>query len=160
MQFFLSFLLLFGILGHCLGQEAILNQGPLNQKLDLAYSGVSIISGDFCQYNWHKEFNTLITTCHNSEGMLIGNQLKVVQSPIEQCYTANNMYILTASVSELARFFIKESTSSYYCCDVFEPGTGYLFTDCGGIEVFILREKLNSSVSLDYKSQAPVLGFT
>ena len=92
--------------------------------------------------------------------MLIGHQVKVVQSPIEQCYTANNFYILAASISELARFFIREETESYYCCDVFESGSGYLFTDCGGNEVFILREKLNTSTSQQFKSQAPVLGFT
>lgn len=47
-------------------------QLPVAGKLDFAYAGAPIISGDYCSYKFHEEFNTLIVTCKNNEGMLIG----------------------------------------------------------------------------------------
>jgi hypothetical protein len=42
--------------------------GPAMNKLDLSFSGAPFISGDDCNYIFHEEFNTLLVTCHNSEG--------------------------------------------------------------------------------------------
>jgi len=41
------------------------------------------------------------------------------------------------------------------CCDIHEPGFGYLFTECGGREVIVLDSKLNDTT---YKSQPLTLG--
>jgi hypothetical protein len=45
----------------------------------------------------------------------------------------------------VANFYIQETNGSYICCDVFEPGYGYLFTDCGGEKVVVLDSKLNDT---------------
>ncbi len=43
---------------------------------------------------------------------------------------------------------------------MYEPGFGYLFTDCGGYEVYPIKEKINSTLSLSYRQQGPSLGIT
>ena len=70
MRIFLALLIFVALLGHTLCQA---DADILNQKLDLSYAGAPIITGDYCTYRFHHEFNTLITKCENSEGMLIGN---------------------------------------------------------------------------------------
>ena len=48
---------------------------------------------------------------------------------------------------DLAKVFIAETTGSYYCCDYYETGVGYMFTNCGGRQVVILNYKINSTMS-------------
>jgi hypothetical protein len=57
------------------------------------------------------------------------------------------MYQLGFTINELARIFVKDNNSTYFCCDFFEPGFGYLFTDCGSKNVFIQKSKINSTFS-------------
>ncbi len=52
--------------------------GPELNKLDFAYQGAPFITGDFCKYMFHEEFNTLLITCHNAEGMLVGEQMRML----------------------------------------------------------------------------------
>lgn len=51
------------------------------------------------------------------------------------------------NVNDLLQFFVQERSNSYYCCDVFEQGFGYLFTDCGGKQVTIVKEKIGTNSS-------------
>ena len=60
---------------------------------NLSYTGAPLITGNTCNYMWHEEFNTLLVTCHNSEMMLVGEQVRVLQNPIKQCYTGNDVYM-------------------------------------------------------------------
>jgi hypothetical protein len=48
-------------------------QNAVVNKTDLAYKGAPLIIGDSCSYKFHEEYNTLVTTCHNNEGMLVGH---------------------------------------------------------------------------------------
>jgi hypothetical protein len=48
-------------------------QNAVVNKTDLAHKGAALIIGDSCNYMWHEEFNTLVTSCHNDEGMLVGH---------------------------------------------------------------------------------------
>lgn len=48
-------------------------QNAVVNKTDLAYKGAPLIIGDSCNYKFHEEYNTLVTTCHNNEGMLVGH---------------------------------------------------------------------------------------
>ncbi len=41
-------------------------------KTDMAFAGAPFINGDSCNYMFHSEANTLMTDCHNNEGMLTG----------------------------------------------------------------------------------------
>lgn len=84
--------------------------------------------------------------------------MRVVQNPQKECFVASDIFVLTARVSSLARFFVDDKSGQYYCCDVFEPGFGYLFTDCGGYEVYPFKEKINSTMSMSFRSQQPSLG--
>jgi len=45
-------------------------------------------------------------------------------------------------IEDVARFFVKPTDGAYFCCDIYEPGYGYLFTDCGGSEMIVLNERL------------------
>ena len=72
MRILLASLIILALLGQVLSQSSVAPSEVLN-KLDLAYAGAPLITGDFCSYMWHREFNTLLTICHNSEGMLVGN---------------------------------------------------------------------------------------
>ena len=58
-------------------------QNAVVNKTDLAYKGAPLILGDLCDYKFHEEYNTLITTCHNNEGMLVGHQVRVIQNPVK-----------------------------------------------------------------------------
>ena len=64
----------------------------------------------------------------------------------------NDIYMPAMSFSELADFFVREHTGSYICCDFYEPGFGYLFTDCGGSQVVIANEKKQSAKSQEYQA--------
>ena len=63
------------------GQEKIMKAQDMNEtfqnvvvnKTDLAHKGAPLIIGNSCDYVFHEEYNTLITTCHNDEGMLVGH---------------------------------------------------------------------------------------
>ncbi len=58
-----------------------LNETLLNavvNKTDLAFKGAPIIVGDSCNYKFHEEFNTLVTSCHNNEGMIVAHQVRVI----------------------------------------------------------------------------------
>jgi len=102
-------------------------------KVDLAYPGSPLLSGDACSYMFHEEFNALLSTCRDSEGLLIGSQIRVIQSPIKQCSRVSQQYIPMLNIEDLARIYVKENTDSQViCCDYFESGFGYLFTNCGG----------------------------
>ena len=59
--------------------------GPNMNKVDFAYAGAPLISGDSCDYTFHEEFNTLLVTCFDSEGMISGQQMRIIQAPIKQC---------------------------------------------------------------------------
>ena len=122
-------------------------------KVDLAQSKTPLILGDKCKYMWHEEFNTVFATCHNSEGQVIGSQVRTLQNPVKQCSIGNQVFQPALSISELAMLFIKERTGSYICCDYYEAGSGYMFTNCGGYDVIIDSNKLNSTLSQDYLSQ-------
>lgn len=63
------------------------------------------------------------------------------------------MYIPLGTVGDVTKFFAMPQSGSYYCCDVYEPGSGYMFTDCGGMEVFINRDKLQDAMSLEFRNQ-------
>jgi hypothetical protein len=106
-------------------------------KADLAYMGSPLLVGEYCKHKFHPEFNTLISSCHDNEGMLVNHQICVLQNPIQQCGVFKGMYILGFSISDMANFYVKNLNGTNYCCDYFEPGFGYLFTDCGGKEVFL-----------------------
>ncbi len=121
-------------------------------KSDLAYPGAPLLVGDFCKYTFHKEFNTLIASCYDNNGMLINHQIRVLQNPQKQCGVFKNTYILGLTLSEAANIYVKGNNSTHYCCDYFEPGFGYLFTDCGGKQVFLQKEKINSTLSQQFLS--------
>lgn len=127
-------------------------QSGLN-KFDFAYSGDSLISGDHCNYMFHEEFNAFIIMCHDGEGMMTGNQLRILQSPVRQCSIQSDIFLPVFNVNEVARFFVADQSGQYYCCDVFEPGFGYVFTDCGGVEVMVHRDMINSTASQQFRSQ-------
>jgi uncharacterized lipoprotein NlpE involved in copper resistance len=76
--------------------------GPNQNKQDFAYAGAPLITGDYCKYMWHEEFNTLFVTCHDGDGLISGNQLRTVQNPLKQCSVVNDVYMPVLSVSELA----------------------------------------------------------
>jgi hypothetical protein len=60
----------------------------------------------------------------------------------------------------LARIYVKDTSGSkFVCCDYYESGFGYLFTNCGGRQVIIDNDKLNSSLSMQYRNGPAVLGF-
>jgi hypothetical protein len=45
----------------------------------------------------------------------------------------SQQYIPMLNIEDLARIYVKENTDSQViCCDFFESGFGYLFTNCGG----------------------------
>jgi hypothetical protein len=50
-------------------------------------------------------------------------------------------------LNEIGRFIINDRNSEYFCCDYFEVGSGYLFTDCGGNEVLVDKNKLQTERS-------------
>jgi len=50
---------------------------------------------------------------------------------------------------DIASIFAKPQDGSYFCCDIHEPGFGYLFTDCGGSEVIVHVDKLNDTTYRD-----------
>ena len=60
-------------------------------------------------------------------------------------------------IQDIARFFAKPTDGAYFCCDIYEPGYGYLFTDCGGSEMIVLNDRLQDNF---YKNDPKVLGFT
>ena len=64
---------------------------------------------------------------------------------MSQCYITNNIFIPAVNVLNIARFIAKPTDGTYFCCDIHEPGYGYLFTDCGGNEVIVLNEKLSDT---------------
>ena len=127
-------------------------------KADLAYAGAPLLVGEFCQYMFHPEFNSLISSCRDNEGMLVNHQIRVIQKPQKKCGVYKNIYILGFSVGEMANVYVKDLNGTYFCCDYFEPGFGYLFTDCGGKEVFLQKEKINSTMSQDLLSQNASMG--
>ena len=81
-------------------------------KIDLAYPGSPLLSGDACKYLFHEEFNALLSTCRNSEGMLTGSQIRIIQSPIKQCSTVSKQYIPMLNIEDLAKIYVKENTAS------------------------------------------------
>jgi hypothetical protein len=50
---------------------------------------------------------------------------------------------LALNVENIVRYFANPTEGAYFCCDVFEPGYGYLFTDCGGSEMIVLNDKFS-----------------
>ena len=142
------------------GQQKIMEVKNLNEtfenavvnKTDLAYKGAPLIVGESCDYKFHEEYNTLVTTCHNNEGMLVGHQVRVIQNPVKQCGSYKNMYQLGLTINELSHIYFKDNNGTYFCCDYFEPGFGYLFTSCGDSNVFIQKSKINSAFSQELLS--------
>jgi len=59
----------------------------------------------------------------------------------------DNQFLPPIVIQDIARFFLKPTDGTYFCCDIFEPGTGYLFTDCGGHEAIVLTNKLLNDTS-------------
>jgi hypothetical protein len=49
-----------------------------SNKLDLSFAGAPLISGDDCSFMFHEEFNAILGTCRNSEGHLIGSQIRMI----------------------------------------------------------------------------------
>ena len=81
-------------------------------KVDLAYPGSALLNGDSCNYLFHEEFNALLSTCRDSEGLLIGSQIRVIQSPIKQCNNVSKEYIPMLNIEDLARIYVKENSGS------------------------------------------------
>lgn len=133
--------------------------GPMMNKVDMAYPGAPLIRGDNCKYQWQKEFNTLLVTCQDTEGHLVGSQLRVVQGLVKDCSIRNSDYQPALSISDFAKFYIMERTGSYVCCDYYEPGFGYLFTNCGGTDIVIDNAKLNSTKAEEFKNKEQLSGF-
>lgn len=77
----------------------------------------------------------------------------------KDCSIRNSDYQPALSINDFAKFYILERTGSYVCCDYYEPGFGYLFTNCGGTDIVIDNKKLNGTKAQDFKSQAPMSGF-
>jgi len=121
--------------------------GPNMNKVDFAYAGAPLIVGDSCDYKFHEEFNTLLVTCFDSEGMISGQQMRVIQAPIKQCSEVSDQYMPLLTIDSLGKLFAKEAGSNYICCDFFEAGFGYLFTNCGGDQVVILKDKVQGEQS-------------
>ena len=135
------------LLSLCSGQDAV-NQ----DRVTLAQAKVPLLTGSMCDYHWYPAFNTLHAMCSDSLGLVSGQQLRLVQSPVQQCYTGTDFFIQALSLDIIAKIFVRPQDGSYYCCDIHEPGFGYLFTDCGGGSVFIRQDKLNDTT---YLNQAP-----
>ena len=121
--------------------------GPQMNKQDLSYAGGPLLTGDNCLYKFHEEFNTLLVTCHNSEGQLVGHQVRQIQNPIKKCAAVKDQFLPAFSVNEFFRFYLKGLSSTNICCDFYERGFGYLFTSCGGSEVIIFKEKISDQLS-------------
>lgn len=58
---------------------------------------------------------------------------------------------------DLAEFFVRERTGQYFCCDYYEPGFGYLFTNCGGSDVVIVNAKKDSARATEIRDQGVML---
>jgi hypothetical protein len=101
-------------------------------KTDLAFTGSSFIYGDGCNYKFYGESNTLVSDCFDNEGMFAGSQMRILQQPYKVCNNYQNIYVLGLTLNDISRLYVMDKTGTYRCCDYFEPGTGYLFTDCGG----------------------------
>ena len=64
------------------------------------------------------------------------------------------------NIEDLARIYVKENTGSeVICCDYYESGFGYLFTNCGGKQVVILNEKLKGEQSQQLLAANASMGF-
>ncbi|CDW89739.1 UNKNOWN [Stylonychia lemnae] len=124
---------------------------------NMATAQSPLVTGNKCKYQWYPEFNVLHTMCFDGNGMPSKTQMRIVQQPISKCSVQNNNFILALHVENIARFFVKPTDGTYFCCDIYEPGYGYLFTDCGGSEMIVLNDRLNDNL---YKDQQKVLGFT
>lgn len=48
---------------------------------------------------------------------------------------------------DLANLYMRERSGSYVCCDFYEPGFGYLFTQCGGFNVMVLKDKITTYIA-------------
>ena len=71
-------------------------------KVDFAYKGAPFIRGDYCKYMFHEQYNAVLVTCYNAEGMLVGHQVRVIQAPKKKCQAVNDVYMPVISISELA----------------------------------------------------------
>lgn len=65
---------------------------------------------------------------------------------------------MASNIENIARFFVKPTDGTYFCCDIYEPGYGYLFTECGGQEVVVLSEKYTTDLPI--RSMQKVMGYT
>jgi hypothetical protein len=66
-------------LGICLvasGMAQMNETGPIMNKEDLSYKGSQLITGDYCDYTYHEEWNLLKALCVNDDGILVGHQMR------------------------------------------------------------------------------------
>lgn len=119
--------------------------------VNIASAKSPLITGPNCKYKWLPDFQTLKARCFDVNGVPASAQTRVVQSPVQNCVVRNNEFILALEVENIARYFVKPTSGAYFCCDVFEPGYGYLFTDCGGSEMVVLNSQLTSDANSYYR---------
>eukprot|EP00347_Sterkiella_histriomuscorum_P012390 403368760 len=132
----------------------IQDQNPAN----MAAAGSPLLVGPNCHYNFYSEFNLLHAMCFDTNGLPANAQVRIVQQPIYECSVRNNEFIIALNIQNIVRYVAKPLDGSYFCCDIYEPGYGYLFTDCGGSEMIVLNDKFLGGQQ--YSSLNKVMGFT